>query len=195
MVIMPAVSSGAAPLSINCATTLVVRVKASASSSTEFFRDKSAVRKTGSLCSSRAMSFCVTMPVTVPSSTTGRWWILRSDMSMRASMAKDSELSVNSFVVMTSETGQVVSMPSATTRPRISRSVIMPKRVSRSSTSNEETLYSSMRCAASRMLKSGGHERGLAIFTSWMCVLNTLVFAPALVISSAAARMRRDCEE
>src|SRR5699024_7166791 len=95
MVIIPAVSSGAAPLSISWATTFVVRVKASASPSTDFLHEISAVSNTGSLCSSRAMSFCVTMPVTRPPSTTGRWWIFRSDMSIKASMASASEPSVN----------------------------------------------------------------------------------------------------
>ena len=39
----------------------------------EFLREISAARKTGSLCNRRAISFCVTMPVTRPSSTTGKW--------------------------------------------------------------------------------------------------------------------------
>ena len=89
------------------------------------------------------------MPVTAPSSTTGRWWMRMSAMMSIASKARESEVTARGLGVMISVTGRVTSMLLATTRPRISRSVTIPSSPPSRETRREETFLSSIMRAAS----------------------------------------------
>ncbi|EWS63429.1 hypothetical protein Y695_03340 [Hydrogenophaga sp. T4] len=115
-------------------------------------------------CSVRSVA--VIMPAMRWPSSTGTWWMLWRAMSSKASKAGFCTSMVMGASVAMSMIERPVSMPAAMTRLRRSRSVIRPKRWSCSTISTEDTRFSLMTCAASRMLVCGGKVMGARLISA-----------------------------
>ena len=101
----------------------------------------------------------------LPAVSTGRCLIPRSSISSSASVPVRSADTVQAGAVITSDSGVPGPAPAATTRVRMSRSVTIPSRSPRSTTT-QVAPASAMRRAASWTLISGGQTSAGALISS-----------------------------
>ena len=136
------------------------------------------------------MSAAAMMPATLPSSTTGMWWIPRSAMSSMASKTSASDPNEMGLAVMASDTGESPLMSAATER-RMSRSVMMPRSSRSSMTNSELTFCSPMLIAASRSVVRELVAAGSVMANAPSGVRSTSELV-LLRVCSAASRMRSE---
>lgn len=138
------------------------------------------------------MSAAVTTPTTWVSLATGRWWMPSSLMVSIASKTSALGVMVRTGLVITSATGLDVSTPAATTRERMSASVMMPATSCPSVMIRLLMPSSPIVRAASAMLTCLSRVTGSRPAKILRSGVRSTSVAPPSRTSSAAARTRRE---